>query len=92
MATTKRRPAEYTDETSGFVPQDILSLDSLKSNTVALPNICRGIRAVGAGAVKLKTAAGNERIIPILAGETRWIAYTQIFDDGTTAIGLEGLV
>jgi hypothetical protein len=89
---TRKTPADFIDETSSYVPQDVIPLDSLKSNANSLPTKCRAVRAVVAGNVKVTTAAGHDRTFPILAGETRWIAFNKLFDTGTTATGLEGLV
>lgn len=52
----------------------------------------RAIRATAAGNVAVKTQLGNDRTLAFLAGETRPIWVTTIYQSGTTATGLEGIV
>lgn len=89
-------PAEYAAYTdlNSLSPSspDIIPLDALKSDVADLTTPVRGIRATVAGNVKVTTASGNTRVLPILAGETRMVAVIRYWNTGTTATGVEGLV
>jgi len=52
----------------------------------------RAIRAVGAGNVVVDTMFGTSRTLAFAAGETRPVYVTRIYQSGTTATGIEGLV
>jgi len=85
-----RSSYDYADFTSVVVPQDAYPI--VPSDVNLLPRRIRGIRASGAGNVVCETAAGVQRTLAFLAGETRFIAVLRVFATGTTATGLEGLV
>lgn len=52
----------------------------------------RALRAAGAGNVVADTMYGTSRTLAFTAGETRPIYVTRIYQSGTTATGIEGLV
>jgi hypothetical protein len=52
----------------------------------------RAIRATAAGNVVVDTQLGTSRTMAIGAGETRPMIITRIYQSGTTATGLEGIV
>lgn len=54
-----------------------------------LPWTCRGIRATGAGNVKITDGSGAAVVIAFAAGQTRHVIATRIHNTGTTATGLE---
>lgn len=62
------------------------------SDSANLPKPVRGIRATGAGNVRIITQSGNDVVCAFAAGETRAIYATKVFSTNTTATGLEGLV
>lgn len=52
----------------------------------------RGLRATAAGNVVVDTLQGTQRTLAFAAGETRPIYVTKVYQTGTTATGIEGLV
>lgn len=69
-----------------------ITLDSLLSDTVDLPQLIRAIRADVAGNVAVVTLDGVSHTMPFTAGETRTVLAKRIKSAGTTATGLEGAV
>lgn len=51
----------------------------------------RAIRASGAGNIKITGVDGNTWIAAFLAGETRPIRAKRVWDEDTTATGIEGM-
>lgn len=62
------------------------------SDTVDLALPSRAIRAANAGNIQVTTAAGNTRVCAFLAGETRSIRASRIWNTNTTATGIEAYV
>jgi len=85
-------PADFSGVRSNWVSPDVVLIDAIESDTVDLPQPIRRIRATVAGNVKITTIAGTDVTIAILAGETRDIAIKRVWDTGTTATGLEGML
>lgn len=62
------------------------------SDTVDLTLPARAIRAANAGNIQVTTAAGNVRVCAFVAGETRPIRASRIWNTNTTASGIEAYV
>nr|WP_315384207.1 hypothetical protein [uncultured Sphingomonas sp.] len=89
--------------TAELQTQMLSALQALAPATDALPivandNVDLAQEAVGitcggnAGAVKLKTAAGNDRTIAIATGQTIAIRFRKVYLTGTSATGLTALL
>ena len=52
----------------------------------------RALRVTGAGNVVVDTLKGSSRTLAFTDGETRTVYVTKIYQSGTTATGIEGLV
>lgn len=50
----------------------------------------RALRANGAGTITIDTMKGSSRVLNFLAGETRVVYVTKVYQSGTTATGIEG--
>lgn len=61
------------------------------SDTDSLPRPARALRANTAGVIHVLTAAGQERYMNFAATETRYVAVFQVFEEGTTAGGIEAM-
>jgi len=73
-----------------LVPRDIIPI----SGDATFSPPLRGIRADGAGVLKVKTLGGGDtvRSLNVAAGEIRYGQFTAFVAAGTTATSLEGLV
>lgn len=52
----------------------------------------RALRVTGAGNVVVKTMRGDNRTLAFFDGETRPVYVLKVYQSGTTATGIEGLV
>lgn len=94
MATRKAWDA-VDDESPGSDVVPITPNDSTDVSTTQGSDTLVGVRALRAntaGTIKVTTAAGNDRVMNFLAGETRPIFATRVWATGTTATGIEGHV
>lgn len=62
------------------------------SDSADLATPCRAIRVAGAGNIQLTTAKGSVVVCAFLAGETRAIRATRIWNTNTTATTIEALI
>ena len=79
MATTAVDPAD-----------DVIVVSP--SDTINLAKPCRAIRVAGAGNVQIQTLAGNTVVCAFLAGETRALRATRIWNTNTTATTIEAMI
>lgn len=81
-----------------FLPQDSTTpaMDSVpvdvSGGDVTPTEAFRAIRVTGAGNVVVRTLRGDNRTLAFFDGETRPIYVLKVYQSGTTATGIEGLV
>lgn len=81
-----------------FLPQDSTTpaMDSVpvdvSGGDVTPTDAFRAIRVTGGGNVVVKTLRGDNRTLSFYDGETRPIYVLKVYQTGTTATGIEGLV
>lgn len=81
-----------------FLPQDSTTpaMDSVpvdvSGGDVTPTEAFRALRVTGAGNVVVKTLHGDSRTLAFIDGETRPIYVLKVYQSGTTATGIEGLV
>lgn len=73
--------------------EDVIAIDALIASADHTPTQpYRGFRATVAGNVKVDTLYGTERVLAFAAGETRMVYATKVYQTGTTATGIEGIL
>jgi len=79
---------DFTPVSEG-VPGD--SYPITPNDNADLPRPVRSFRANTGGVMRVIVGTGQERIINILGGETRYFVISKVFANGTTATGIEGM-